>query len=141
MNTILRVSTAIVMALYLSACDNIQVAPKIIRADGVSYLSCKGLIWVDKTSGMFSSDTAFKIAFTDSGNMSRSIWGIKSLSISDPQAYEIAPFPNHIPDPKLEVDINGKPYVNGNIYTWPDGSKAELVSGKWKPVPVARACK
>ncbi len=80
MNKKLRTSAAISLALCLSACDNAQVAPKIIDADGKSYLACTGLVWVDKTSGTFSSETVFKVSFTDSGNMSHTIWGIRKLS-------------------------------------------------------------
>jgi hypothetical protein len=90
---------------------------------------------------MFSSDTVFKVTFTDSGNMSHTLWGIRTLKIKDPQTYDVAPFPSYIPDPKVALDENGKPYVNGIIYTWSDGSKAELVGDKWKPVKIARACK
>ena len=141
MNKKLRTSAAISLALCLSACDNAQVAPKIIDADGKSYLACTGLVWVDKTSGTFSSETVFKVSFTDSGNMSHTIWGIRKLSLNDPPTYELAPFPSYIPDPKVDLDVDGKPFVNGRIYTWFDGSKAELVGDKWKPVKIANACK
>jgi hypothetical protein len=84
MNKKLHASGAIAIALCLSACDNIHVAPKIIDADQQSYLACSGLVWAGKTSGMFSSDTVFKVSFTDTGNMSHTLWGIKKLSIKDP---------------------------------------------------------
>lgn len=141
MNKKLRASVAIALALCLSACDNVQVAPKIINADGESYFACSGLVWVDKTSGTFTSDTVLKVNFTDSGNMRHTLWGIRKLSINDPPAYEVAPFPSDIPDPKVALDVDGKPYVNGKTYTWSDGSKAELVGDKWKPVKIAMACK
>ena len=73
--------------------------------------------------------------------MYHSLWGIKKLSIKDPPPYEVAPVPSYLPDPKLELDVSGKPFVGGIIYTWPDGSKAELVGDKWKPVTIANACK
>jgi len=116
------------------------MAPQIINADGNSFLACSGLVWANEASGIFSGDTVFKISFTDAGNMSHTIWGIRKLSISEPPAQEFAPFPNNAPDPSLALDTEGKPFVGGRIYTWPDGSKAELVEGKWKPVRLARAC-
>jgi len=129
-----------VLAFFLSGCDNVQVAPKVIEADGETFVACSGLVWADKTSGTFSSETVFKVSFTDPGKMNHTIWGVRKLSVRDPQEYEIAPMPNYIPDPKLELDIEGKAFVNGRIYTWPDGSKAELQGDKWKPIKITRAC-
>lgn len=141
MNKNPRIFAAIALAICLSACDSAQVGPKIIDADGDSYLACSGIVWIDKTSGMFSSDTVFKVSFTDSGNMKHTLWGIKKISIRDPQAYELVPLPAYLPDPKVVSDVDGKPFVSGNIYSWPDGSKAELAGDKWKPVKIDRACK
>ncbi|WP_147373751.1 hypothetical protein [Massilia cavernae] len=126
MNKNLRASTVIAMALCLSACDSVQPGPKIIDADGDSYLACSGLVWVDKTSGTFSSDTVFKVSFTDSGNMKHTLWGIKKVSCRDPPGHELCPTTAlvYIPDPKVCRMLDGKPFVNGIFYSWPDGSKA-----------------
>ena len=127
--------------LCLCGCDGVRTTPQIIDADGQIYLACSGLVWAKDTSGFFSSSPVFKVSFTDSGNKSHTIWGIKVLKISEPANEEIAPFPTNLPDPKLATDIYGKGYLNGSIYTWPDGSKAEFTEGKWKPVRIANACK
>lgn len=136
-----RAFSAIALMLCLSACDNVRMAPQIITADGQSYLACNGIVWVGNTNSTFSSSTIFKVSFTDSGNISHTIWGISKLSISEPPTEEVAPFPFNVPDPKLALDSDGKPYASGRIYTWPDGSKAELIGDKWKPVKVGKACK
>jgi hypothetical protein len=46
------------------ACDEVQSAPKIIVADGQTYLACKDSVWVDSDGG-FRGGTTFKISFTD----------------------------------------------------------------------------
>lgn len=136
-----RAFASITVAMCLSGCDSVRMAPQIIDADGQTYLACTGLVWAKDTSGLFSGDTVFKVSFTDSGNKSHTIWGIRKLSISEPPAEEVAPFPANVPDPSVTLDVDGKAFVNGRTYTWPDGSKAELVGGKWKPVKIAQECK
>ena len=73
--------------------------------------------------------------------MSHTIRGITKLRISVPPAEEVAPFPANVPNPKVTLDVDGKAYENGKTYTWPNGSKAKLVGGKWKPVKIAQECK
>ena len=137
----LRSFGAIGLALCISGCDNARMSPQIIEADGQTYLACSGVVWASGTGGIFSENTAFKVTFTDAGDLKHTIWGVRKLSIDEPPAEAFAPFPTVLPDPKQAVDVDGKPYVNGNTYTWTDGAKAELANGFWKPVKVAAACK
>jgi len=136
-------STAVLIALLslgLAACEKIQIAPKTIEADGEAYLACTGLVRISDESGMLSSEPIYTISYTDSGRMSHTIWGIRKLRVSDPPKTTLAPFPNRVPDPALATDEDGKKFTNGSIYTWPDGSKAQLSDGMWKPVKVSSAC-
>jgi len=136
-----RAFVAITVAMFLQGCDSVRMTPQIINADGQIYLACTGLVWAKDMSGLFSSDPVFKVSFTDSGEMSHTIWGIRKLHISEPPAEELAPFPANFPDPNVALDANGKEYVNGKTYTWPDGSKAKMIGNKWMPVKVAQVCK
>jgi len=136
-----RVIVAITVAMFLQGCDSVRMAPQIIDADGQIYLACTGLVWAEDMSGLFSGNAIFKVSFTDSGEMSHTIWGIRKLHISEPPAEELAPFPANVPDPDVALDVDGKAYVNGRTYTWPDGSKATLITGKWKPVKIVQECK
>jgi hypothetical protein len=127
-------------ASLLIGCDKLKISPKLINADGVPYAACKGLVWTSKINGMFSDSAEFKVTFTDLSGREYTIWGVSKLTISDPQEEDYAPFPRVVPDVSLAVDVDGKVYVNGQIYTWPDGSKAKLTDGKWQPVKVSTAC-
>jgi hypothetical protein len=135
-----HVAIAAIAMWGLSGCDGVRMSPQVIDADGEVYVACSGLVWAKDTSGFFSNNPVFKVSFTDSGNKSHTIWGITKLKVSEPQQEQIAAFPANLPDPKLATDVDGKSYVNGNIYTWPDGSKAQFSDGKWRPVRIAAAC-
>jgi hypothetical protein len=129
------------LTCLLSGCDNMRTSPQVIEADGQYFVACNGLVWVTGTGGLLSDSTSFKVTFTDSGDLKHTIWGVKRLSVSEPPAEAFAPFPPSPPDPKVSVDQNGQAYRSGEVYTWPDGSKAQLSGDKWQPVKVAAACK
>jgi membrane-bound inhibitor of C-type lysozyme len=124
----------------LSGCDGVRMAPQVINADGQRYLACTGLVWASRDNGLFADDTVFKVSFTDSGGMGHTVWGTAKLSISEPPYDEMAPFHTNAPDTSVSLDAEGRAYVSGRVYTWFDGSKAELVGNKWRPVKVADAC-
>ena len=49
--------TIIIASLFASGCDKALSSPKIIVADGQTYLACKDMVWVDSEGG--SGETAF----------------------------------------------------------------------------------
>jgi len=139
-NRIGLVVLALVASLFLFGCDRFQTAPRVITADGKEYLACGGMVWVSDESGMFSSKPIYKISFTDLAGKDHVIRGVQNLHISQPYD-EVAPMPYYLPDIEKNADVNGKAYVDGQIYTWENGAKAKLVNGKWAPVALASACK
>lgn len=124
----------------LSGCDRVQMAPRIIDADGKQYIACEGLVWVNDDSSLFSSNPVYKISFTDLAGKNHVLRGIQKLYVSQPYD-KVAPMPYYLPDIEKNADIDGKPYTDGNIYTWENGAKAKLVNGKWAPVKLTNACK
>ena len=45
-----------------------------------------------------------------------------------------APMPSVLPDIKTDHPRDGGPYLEGNTYTWPDGTQATIRNGEWQAV-------
>lgn len=140
MNKMSQLFSIFIVAFFLYGCDRVQVAPRIIDADGEQYIACEGIVLVNDDSGLFSNKPIYKISFTDLAGKNHVIRGVQNLHVSQPND-NIAPMPYYLPDVEKNADINGKPYIEGNIYTWENGAKAKLVKGKWAPVLLSSACK
>jgi hypothetical protein len=108
-------------------------APKMIVADQTTYVACHGevAIYTNSSSGV----TTYDVKFTQADKTEMDVRGIKRLEISDVPATVPSSLPLSPPDPKTGTDKDGKPYVEGLIYTWPDGSQGMVKNGTWKTVP------
>jgi len=108
-------------------------APKVIVADQTTYVACRGevTIYTNNSPG----GTTYDVKFTQADKTEMDLRGIKQLQISDVPATVPSSLPLYLPDPKVDTDKDGKPYVEGSIYTWPDGSQGMLRNGTWKTVP------
>src|ERR1700742_815320 len=64
-------------------CDVLpENAPKLIEADGQTYVACEGFIWVSTQSSDLSG-ASYSVKFTQKDNISRDLRGVKKLDISD----------------------------------------------------------
>ena len=120
----------IVCSLFAVGCDKAQSSPKFIVADGQTYFACKDMVWVDSEGG--NGETTFKITFTDAAGLGHMLRGIKKLEVSDIPKLVDAPMPSN---PSM-VSSDGKPVIDGQIYTWSDGTRARFHNGKWEAVQI-----
>ena len=121
-------------------CDELpQKSPKMIEADGQTYVACRDLVWVKLEGGGFvGSGGTFKVTFTDVAGLGHTLRGLKKVEVSDLPKTVPAPMPLN---PSF-IDKDGNPYTEGSIYHWPDGSQAKFKNGAWEPVQVPNdACK
>jgi hypothetical protein len=108
-------------------------APKVINADGETYLACRGQVSVNSEGGgLFGSADIFKVSFTDVAGLSHTLRGIHKVQISDVPKMMDAPMPIN---PGF-LDRDGKPMTEGNTYTWTDGTQARYEHGQWVPAKV-----
>ncbi len=123
------------VCLVLAGCRP-HTTPKLIEADGATYIACRDLVWVTGKSGLLSGETTYEVSFSDSEGTGHHLYGVKRLTMTDgPKAeFRDYPFPSGLPDPKTGTDNTGKPYKEGLEYTWPDGSRAILKNGQWEHV-------
>ena len=126
-------------ALLAAGCDDVSNSPKIVEADGQTYIACRGLVWVtSEGGGLLGGSEIFKVSFTDAAGITHTLRGLKKVTVSDVPTLVPAPMPLN---PSLTTS-DGKPVVEGNIYSWSDGSKARFHNGAWEPVQIYNdACK
>jgi hypothetical protein len=75
--------TVILSCAFLASCDAIQLSPKLIEADGQTYVACRGLVWVNfEGGGLFSGGETFKVTFTDAPGLSHTLRGLKRVDVS-----------------------------------------------------------
>jgi hypothetical protein len=76
--------TVILSCAVLAGCDDIQQSPKLIEADGQTYLACQGFVWVSREGGgLFGGGGTFKVTFTDAAGLSHTLRGLKQVNVSD----------------------------------------------------------
>ncbi len=129
-----RLETVVISgALFAAGCDNVSGSPRIIEADGQTYVACKGLVWVtSEGGGLLGGSESFKVSFTDATGLAHTLRGLKKVQVSEVPTLVPAPMPLN---PSLTTSA-GKPVVEGNTYSWPDGSKAKFHNGAWEPVQI-----
>jgi len=130
---------SLVCAVMFMACDDMQISPKMIEADGQTYIACRGLVWVrSEGGGLLGGSESFKVTFTDAAGLGHTIRGLKKVAVTDVPKTVPASMPLH---PSLTTS-DGKPVVEGFTYTWSDGSQARFHDGGWESVQVPNdACK
>ena len=122
----------IAIAVGVGSCDDIQNAPKLIRADGETYLACQNLVWVNRQGGLFGGSATFKVSYTDAAGLSHALWGLNKVEVSGVPKTLTAPMPLN----PGRTDSTGRPYIEGQVYHWPDGTKGHYQNGEWRPVEV-----
>jgi hypothetical protein len=105
----------------------------MIVADGTPYFACKGLVWTDSNGW---GEKTYEVKFTEADGIEKDIRGIKHLEISGVPPTVPSSIPLYLPNPQTDKDKDGNPYVEGQIYTWPDGSQAVVRNRAWEAVPV-----
>lgn len=126
--------TTIAAALLLSACDLPYSGHKRIIADGQTYIACGSIVWVNtESSGLVGGETSYLVSFVDQDGNSHSLRGIKKVSVVDLPKMVPKAMPWSLPDTS-GVDADGKPFQEGNVYTWADGAEAQFLNGKWVEV-------
>ena len=69
-----RLATVIISgALFAAGCDNVSRSPRIIEADGETYVACKGLVWVSEGGGLFGGSASYKVNFTDATGLAHTL--------------------------------------------------------------------
>jgi hypothetical protein len=106
-------------------------APVGIEADGKNYLACNT---PDIGRGLFQN--TYHADFKDNNGSMISLRGVNKLIITNLPKMVDAPMPvfRLMPYPLPDVngtDNAGKPYQEGSIYTWPDGSAAMFRNHQW----------
>jgi hypothetical protein len=100
-------------------------APAAIEADGKTYIACNT---PDTGRGWFHS--TYYADFKDNNGQTISLRGIEKLIVTNLPQKINAPMPSN------PVAVDGKKYREGEEYTWADGTKARVESGKWAPVKI-----
>jgi hypothetical protein len=127
------VAIIIVASLAINGCDNVQSSPKIIVADGETIMACKDMVWVDtEGGGLLGGVSTFKIRYTDIDGLTHVLRGVKTVQVSDIPKLVDAPLPSN---PSL-IDKDGKPLVEGQSYTWEDGTRGRYRNGKLEPIKI-----
>lgn len=123
--------TAACLSALLSACDDYSMSPQKIKADRRTYFACAGFVRVHKEQK--SGRERYSVLFTDSRGIEKSLESVKSLEITPIPSRVAVPMPSSLPDPIKDKDDDGLPFKNGWTYSWPDGTAAKLVDGRWTP--------
>jgi len=155
----LRLFLAIASVATLTACSNIpsgmNPAPKIIEADGNSYVACSGFITVYEPSrdiaDSSSSQKTYELTFTDDYGKAQDLKRVKSYTIIRPGQNEAGSPPDTkqvlsyampavaTPDNTTTVYSNGQPMIKGSIVLFGNNGDAGRARwegpGKWQPVP------
>jgi hypothetical protein len=110
-------------------------APVSVEADGKSYLACNA---PDIGRGYFHS--TYYAHFKDNNGSTVSLLGIDKLIVVNLPKMVDSPMPvfRSMPYPLPDVngmDKDGKPYQEGFIYTWGDGSAAMYKNHQWVSPP------
>jgi hypothetical protein len=138
------VTLIILVNLVVNGCDDIQSSPKIIEADGQTHIACQeGAVWVtSEGGGLLGGTSTFKVSYTDVEGLGYVLRGIKAVQVSDVPKLVDAPMPSGSPDSPANFTSEGTPVVEGQVYFWPDGTRARSHNGKWEPVQIPNAiCK
>jgi hypothetical protein len=107
-------------------------APVALEADGKSYVACNT---PDINRGLFHLSSTYSVDFEDNNGSTISLRGVEKLIVTNLPKEVDAPMPSGT-DNMSDKDSDGKPFVEGNIYNWDDGTEARWHGGKWLPVKI-----
>lgn len=110
-------------------------APKVIEADGASYVACSGIVHVSSDGGLFGSETTYSISFTNDDNTDTVVRGVRSVTITSIPTLVKSSLQTNLPDPKTDTDKNRTPFVEGSTYLsgGPGDKMMTFRNGVWVP--------
>ena len=109
-------------------------APKLIEADGTSYVACSGVVRVSSDSGLFGSETTYSISFTNDAKIDTVVKGVRNVTITSIPTMIKSSLQAHLPDPKTESDKTSQPFVEGSTFLSGPGDKIMTFrNGVWVP--------
>ncbi len=132
MRSVRRVCMFISAVGLLSGCDDYSAAPQQIKADQRTYFACSGYVRVH--TEQTGRGRRYEVAFTDAAGVERVVSGVTRLERVSIPSHVSVPMPSSLPDPVKDKDDDGLPFKNGWVYTWPNGTAAKLISGRWTPI-------
>jgi hypothetical protein len=113
-------------------------APVALEADGKSYVACNT---PDIARGLFHLSSTYSVDFKDNNGSTISLRGVEKLLVTNLPKEVDAPMPASGAENMSDRDSDGKPLVEGVIYTWDNGAEARWQNGKWLPVKIKnRVC-
>jgi hypothetical protein len=113
-------------------------APVALEADGKSYVACNT---PDISRGLFHLSSTYSVDFEDNNGSTISLRGVEKLIVTNLPKQEDAPMPSPTTNDMSDKDSDGKPFVEGHIYNWDDGTEARWAGGKWQSVKIKnRVC-
>ena len=127
------IAAAIAICLAAACSDVKKRAPRILIADGDSYVACRGDVLIKNDNPLLGNAASFQVQFTDAQGFDHVLKGVQKISLIEIGEFEPLPMPDPLPDVHAKTS-SGNPVVEGNPYTWPDGTRAILRGGKWRPV-------
>ena len=108
-----------------------HLAPKVIEADGTSYMACSGFVHVSSDSPWFGGETTYSLSFTDAAKTDMILKGVHKIVISSVPEMVSGTLPAYLPNPQTDKDKDGKPFSEGVTYTFSDGERAIIRNGQW----------
>lgn len=108
--------------------------PKMINADGNDYIACSGYIHISSDGALLSGENTYSLSFAGEGDTAFVLKGVRKITLTSVPKMVPSSLPAYLPDVKTEFDRDGKPYVEGNTYTFADGKVATVRNGQWVPV-------
>ena len=109
-------------------------APKLIEADGASYVACSGIVHVSSDGGLFGGETTYRISFTNDDNTDTVLKGVRRVTLTSIPTMVKSSLQTYLSGPKTGADKNGTPFVEGSAYLSRPGDKMmTFQNGVWVP--------
>ncbi len=105
---------------------------QLITADGETAIACTVSVSKESGGGWLGGTDTFDVRFLDASGLAHELRGVRKVTLTELPKMIDAPMPSN---PSL-IDGNGKPYLNGTVYRWTDGSQAKWQDGRWQAVQV-----
>ena len=81
---------AALSAIQIASCRARRNGPKLIEADGVTYIACGGALWVEDENPREIDPRTFEVLFQDVQGINHELKRVRTLKITD--------LPDHTPE-------------------------------------------
>jgi hypothetical protein len=109
-------------------------APRLIEADGASYVACSGIVRVSSDGGLFGNDPTYSVSFKNDDNMDTVVRGVRNVTVTRIPTMAKSGSQTNLPEPKTDTDGDGTPFVEGSTYlSGPGGKMMTFRNGVWVP--------